>query len=91
MEKTNFIINPFNGVFFCLLFFIVLAIVFITFILHNKSEKTKKIFLVSLGSTNIVLWFLYKYWLYSGVEVLNKTGYEFDIFLELPLHLCNIS
>ena len=86
-----FIIKPFNLVFFCFLAFIALTIIILTKILKNKSIGVKKLILLIIGCANIVLWIFYKIWLYQGVEVLNETGYVFNIYKELPLHMCNVS
>jgi hypothetical protein len=58
---------------------VVLSIIF-----KNKSQKAKDILIASIGIFNILLFIVYKYFL-------SIDGYDFIIWKELPLQLCNIN
>ena len=78
------IISSFNLVFNgMMLLFIGLTIIF-TIIFKNKSQKTKDCFMVIFGVFNILFFIVYKI-------VLANDDYNFVIWKELPLQLCNIN
>lgn len=86
------ILSPFNTLFFIMIALEIAVIVLIWFIFRNKTEKTKKVFIVALCSFNIVLFFVYKYFLSIDTEYVVICGLDrFNWFNELPLHLCNIN
>ncbi len=85
------IINPFNLVYFGYLALNVLLIVVITLLFKNKSEKTKSIVILSISLFNIIFWIAYKIVLWIGNKDLASTGFQFNIWRELPFQLCNIS
>ena len=78
------IIDAFNLVYFMLLILIAVSVVVISIIFRNKDEKTKDIFIYSIGAFNIILFIVYKIFL-------SQDGYDFNIWKELPLQLCNIN
>lgn len=86
-----FIINPFNLVYFGYLVLNILIIIGLSLLLRKKSEKTKYIVLMSICIFNALLWVIYKVVLFIGNKDLASTGFEFNIWKELPFHLCNIS
>lgn len=78
------IIKPFNYVYFLLLILIALSITVLTIIFKNKSKKAKDILIICIGVFDILLFLVYKI-------CLSQDGYDFVIWKELPLHLCNIN
>lgn len=78
------IIKPFNLLYFTLLFVTIGLVIVFSIVFKNKSEFFKKMFIFSIGVFNLVFFIVYKYWLYID-------DYPFDIWLEMPLHLCNIN
>lgn len=84
-------IKPFNYVYFLCIAFIIAIIVVTTILCKNKSEKTKKIVLLSICIFNALLFLVYKIALSFNPVELQNHGYTFNIWEELPLHLCNIS
>ncbi|MBP5303918.1 MAG: YwaF family protein [Clostridia bacterium] len=86
------IIKPFNACHLGLLAFVVVAIAVISLLLKNKSEKTKKIVLISLCAFNVIVFFVYKVALSLDQEFLTAKQIDaFNWFDELPLQLCNIN
>lgn len=63
----------------------------LTFVFRKKDEKTRKLVILIFCAFNILLFTVYKFVLASEPESLVKHNYEFIIWEELPLHLCNIS
>jgi uncharacterized membrane protein YwaF len=53
-------------------------------IFKNKSKKAKDILIISIGVFDVLLFIVYKIFL-------SKDGYDFNIWKELPLQLCNIN
>ena len=78
------IIKQFNFIYFLILFIIALSIVFISIFFKNKNQKQKDILMISLGIFNILFFLVYKI-------CLSQDDYEFIIWKELPLQLCNIN
>lgn len=60
--------------------------VLVSFLFKNKSQKAKDILVYALGIFNILFFFVYKLMLY-----LDPSYDTFNIWMELPLHLCNIN
>lgn len=84
-------IYPFNYVYFlCILVSAIITVV-ISLIFRKKEEKIRKIALLSCCGFNALLFLVYKIVLASEPETLVAHGYQFIIWEELPLHLCNIS
>ena len=84
-------IIPFNDTFFICILFCLLIFLTITFFFKDKSEKTRKIVLLSYCGLNLILFIIYKINLSTNPATLVDKGYVFNIWEELPLHLCNIS
>lgn len=84
-------IIPFNDTFFICILFCLLIFLTITFFFKDKSEKTRKIVLLSYCGLNLILFIIYKINLSTNPATLVDKGYAFNIWEELPLHLCNIS
>lgn len=84
-------IKTFNLTYFLLLAFIAGAIIFFSLYMKKRSLFDKKCLIFCICLFNLILFFFYKIGLYVGHEELTSRGYEFDIWLELPLQLCNIS
>lgn len=91
IKPGPFDIAPFNLMFFILLFLFVGLIVVLTVLFKDKEVKFKENIILGLCIFNIFFWISYKIGLYIGNEELAETTYVFNIWLELPLHLCNIS
>ena len=84
------VIETFNLAYFLLILLTVGLIVLCTLLMKNKTEKQKSRFLIGLCLTNVVLYVIYKFGLYFRTPGL-PDSYTFNAWLELPLHLCNIS
>ena len=84
------IIEAFNGTYFLLLGLIIAVAVIITLLLRKKSEDVRRKVLIGICLLNIFVFIIYKFGLWYGTYGLPDT-YEFEIWAELPLHLCNIS
>ncbi len=83
------ILEPFNGLFFILFGCTVLTITLIGLLFRNASEHAKKVFLIGLCAVNIVIFWIYKYFLSIDAEYATVAGFSW--WSELPLHLCNIN
>ena len=95
MEKSSFwIMNTFNPLFFaCFALFIALLVV-ASLILRKRSEKTKKIVLITACVVTFIGFFVYKYFLSIDTEydkLVIETRGGFSWWAELPLQLCNIN
>ncbi len=85
-------LETFNGVFFGVIGFGVLLTVLFWLVFKNKSEKTKATFITVLCAFNILVFFVYKFFLWKDTSYAAATGGNgFNWFSELPLHLCNIN
>ena len=84
------IIEAFNGTYFLLLGLIIAASVVITLLLQKKSEDVRRKVLLGICLLNVFVLIIYKFGLWYGTYGLPDT-YAFEIWAELPLHLCNIS
>ena len=78
------IIKPFNFVYFILLLIIALYVVLVSSLFKKRTQKQKDILMLSLGVFNILFFIVYKIFL-------SKDDYDFVIWDELPLQLCNIN
>ena len=78
------IISTFNFTYFLFLLLLAIITVVLSIIFKNKSQKAKDTLIVSMGIFNIILFIVYKYFL-------SIDGYDFIIWKELPLQLCNIN
>lgn len=84
------VIEAFNGTYFLLFALIIAAAAVITLLMRKKGEQTKRKLLLGLCIFNIVYYVVYKFGLYFRTPGL-PDSYEFNSWLELPFHLCNIS
>lgn len=84
-------ISTFNYTYFLLIFFIILVVTLTTILFKNKQVKNKKTLLLALCIFNIVFFIVYKISLAIGSDDLARHGYHFNIWTELPMHLCNVS
>ena len=78
------IIRQFNLVYFSLILIMALAIILLSIIYKGKTQRQKDLFIIVIGIFNIVFFIIYKICLYFD-------DYEFVIWDELPLQLCNIN
>jgi hypothetical protein len=78
------IIKTFNLTYFLFLFLILLITVILSILFKNKSQKAKDTLIISVGVFNVLLFIVYKYFL-------SIDGYDFVIWKEFPLQLCNIN
>lgn len=88
------IMKTFNPLFFaCFAFFIALLVV-ASLILRKRSEKAKKIVLITACVVTFIGFFVYKYFLSIDTEydkLVIETRGGFSWWAELPLQLCNIN
>ena len=87
------IMRPFNTL-FCLCFgAFVLLLILASLLLRGKSERTRKIVLVTACLVTLVGYFVYKYMLSLDAEynVITANMGGFNWWGELPLQLCNIN
>lgn len=80
-----------NLTYFAMFAFTAGLVLLFTFLLKNKPDKIKKQVLYIFCLLNIVFWIGYKIDLFIGHPDLDAKGYTFNIWLELPIQLCNIS
>ncbi|MBR5364981.1 MAG: YwaF family protein [Clostridia bacterium] len=89
----DWIVRPFNAVFFAVLAAFLLLLAAASLLLRGKSIRTKKIVLVSACLVALIGFFLYKYALSLDAEydrlIADMDG--FNWWAELPLHLCNVN
>lgn len=78
------IIKPFNLVHVTVLLLAILMLVVLSIILRKKDQKIKDLVIIGLSIFNILFFVVYKFWL-------SQDDYDFNIWNELPLHLCNIN
>ncbi len=97
MEKESFwIMQKFGPLFFtCFAFFIALLVI-ASLLLRKRSEKTKKIVLITACVITFIGFFVYKYFLsidaeYNAILQSENPPKSFSWWDELPLQLCNIN
>lgn len=78
------IIETFNLTWILMMLFFVGTMIFLTIVFEKKDQKAKDKFIYIFGIANIILFILYKVWLYFD-------DYDFVIWKEFPLQLCNIN
>ncbi len=95
MAKESFwIMRTFNPLFFATFGAFIALLVIASLILKNRSEKTKKIVLITACVLTFVGFFIYKYFLSIDAEydkLVIETRGGFSWWAELPLQLCNIN
>lgn len=86
------IIDRLNYMYFILIGIVILSIILVWIIFRKKTEKAKKIFVISICLFDIIFFFIYKYWLSIDPVFLKLNNLErFNWWNELPLQLCNIN
>ena len=89
---NEFSITPFRGPHLLLLLLTVTAVLFILLLLRGKPDARRSRFLVGVCLFNLALFTVYK--LSLSMDAAYVRAYYpngFNIFNELPLHLCNIN
>jgi uncharacterized membrane protein YwaF len=85
-------IDTLNAVWWGLLAVIAMVCFLLWLIFRGRSEKTRRRVILFICTLNFLLFWVYKYWLSQDVTYLQGVGREhFEIWLELPLQLCNIN
>lgn len=78
------IIETFNLTWILMILFFIASVICLSIVFRNKDQKVKDKFMMIFGISNIILFILYKVWLYFD-------DYDFIIWKEFPLQLCNIN
>lgn len=78
------IIKSFNLVHIGVLLLTFSTLIVLSSVLRKKNQKIKDCIIIGISIFNILFFILYKYWL-------SQDDYDFNIWKELPLHLCNIN
>lgn len=78
------IIRTFNLVWLVVILLFTATTIILTKLFRNKDQKIKDRFMIIFGLSNILLFILYKLWL-------SMDDYDFIIWDEFPLQLCNIN
>ena len=89
---NGFSITPFRGLHLLLLLLTAAAALLIFLLLRGKPEARRARFLIGMCLCNLALFAAYKRWL--SVDAVYVSAYYpngFNLFNELPLHLCNIN
>ena len=89
---NDFSITPFRGLHLLLLLLTAAAALLIFLLLRKKSEARRSRFLIGMCLFNLALFTAYK--LSLSMDAAYVRAYYpngFNIFNELPLHLCNIN
>lgn len=87
------VMRPFNGVFFGTFGVLILILIIVSILLKNKSDRTKKIAVVTASVLTLVGFFVYKYYLSidADYDAMRASMDGFNWWGELPLHLCNVN
>ena len=93
MQSDFWIMSPFNTLFFCVFAAFLLLLAAVSLIVHNKSERTKKIVLTAFCVATMIGFFFYKLFLSrdSDYNIITAEMGGFNWWGELPLQLCNIN
>ncbi len=95
MSQDSFwIMRTFNPLFFATFAAFIALLVVASLLVKNRSEKTKKIVLITACIVTFVGFFVYKYFLSIDAEydkLVIETRGGFTWWAELPLQLCNIN
>lgn len=78
------IISRFNGVWFSIFGISILLVLLFRLLLVNHSRRTRRFFVGFLTIGIMGLWIFYKYGLSRDPD------YDFNIWNELPFHICNV-
>ena len=93
-NESFWIMRTFNPLFFATFGTFIALLVIASLILKNRSEKTKKIVLITACVLTFIGFFVYKYFLSIDTEydkLVIETRGGFSWWAELPLQLCNIN
>ena len=90
---NSFIMEPFNGTFFVVLFIFIAILVIASLVMRNKSDTAKRVVIVTACVITLIGFFVYKHFLSIDAEfaVANQAMGGFNWWGELPLQLCNIN
>ena len=90
---SNYIIEPFNGVFFAMFAIFIAILVIASLIMRNKSESAKTAVIVAACVVTLIGFFFYKYFLSidPDYDLATQAMGGFNWWGELPLQLCNIN
>ncbi len=85
--------HPFNGVFWALVAGFALLLILASLLLRGKSERVKRIVIVTACILTTIGFFVYKYYLSIDAEFDAATAHMggFNWWGELPLQMCNIN
>jgi uncharacterized membrane protein YwaF len=85
-------IETFNAVWWSLIAAIAVVSFLIWLLFHKRSEAMRRRVIMIICIGNLLLFLLYKYWLSQDLSYLDSYDRgTFNVWLELPLQLCNIS
>jgi uncharacterized membrane protein YwaF len=85
-------IEPFNSVWWILVAITIALIVLIKLLYHDRDEAMRRSLVISLCLFNLLVFIWYKYNLSQDAEFMADYNMEtFNIWMELPLQLCNIN
>ncbi len=93
-NESFWIMRTFNPLFFATFGAFIALLVIASLLLKNRSEKTKKIVLITACVLTFIGFFVYKYFLSIDTEydkLVIETRGGFSWWAELPLQLCNIN
>lgn len=93
-QESFWIMRTFNPLFFACFGFFIALLIAASLILRKRSEKAKKIVLITACIVTFVGFFVYKYFLSIDTEydkLVIETRGGFTWWAELPLQLCNIN
>ena len=93
-NESFWIMKTFNPLFFVTFAAFIALLVAASLLVKNRSEKTKKIVLITACIVTFVGFFVYKYFLSIDAEydkLVVETRGGFTWWAELPLQLCNIN
>ncbi len=93
-NESFWIMKTFNPLFFVTFAAFIVLLVAASLLVKNRSEKTKKIVLITACIVTFVGFFVYKYFLSIDAEydkLVVETRGGFTWWAELPLQLCNIN
>ena len=93
-QDSFWIMRTFNPLFFATFAAFIALLVIASLLVKNRSEKTKKIVLITACVVTFIGFFVYKYFLSIDTEydkLVIETRGGFSWWAELPLQLCNIN
>ncbi len=85
------ILKTYNSTYLYMVAITIALIVAFWLIFRKKSDFAKRFFIIAFCAVNIIIFFVYKYYLSIDTQYLEASGTGFNWFNELPLQLCNIN